>query len=870
MEDIIIGRSDSDRKKFGSDGTIFLGRHYIKMGRTTSLSNRLLLDISRSHVVMICGKRGGGKCLAGDTLITSADGSMLPIRDLANRSGSVVSLDDDLKIIPAQKEGFYSRTVNKTLKVTLWSGKRLHLTPEHPLLTLGGWQPASVLPVGSRIATPRIIPAFGDSDIPEAKIKVLAYLLAEGHLRNGFILFSNMDSGIQDDFSSAIRAIDPSLTLRPHGPGGVRVVNPERRRHVSGKRDKKGRFTPESVFDSRNTLRNWLEDIGVYGKKAVSRSMPFAVFSLPKHKLSLFLNRLFSCDGTIYREGLSYWKVAYSSASRPFAQAVSHLLLRFGVVSRLRSKRTSSAHGRAYEIEIKGPFVKTYLQEIGFFGDKEERQQLALIDLASKTSNPDRDTVPKEIWSFFKPRNWAAAGRNLGYKHPKALRESTRYAPSRQKLLQIALSENDPRLEALARSDIFWDEIVSVEECDGETEVYDFTVPGKHNFVANDVIVHNSYTMGVVAEGMADLPKEINKNLSFILLDTMGIYWTMKYPNKKDELLLNEWDLKAKPCDIKIFTPHGFFKEYKDKGIPTDVPFSIKPSELESSDWCISFDVDPNSPIGVVIERSVGELRDAGKEFDIKDIIEKVKSDDRSEQPVKDGAENHFLNADRWGVFSKEGTPLKDLAAPGQVTVLDVSCYATVANGWAIKCLVVGLVAQKLFIDRMVSRKNEEYASIKESLHYFSEDQESDDEKMPLVWLVLDEAHELLPNDRKTTATDPLVTILREGRQPGISLILATQQPGKIHTDVMTQSDTVISHRLTAKIDTKALSVLMQSYMREGLDIQLDNLPRRKGAALIFDDTNEKLYPFQVRPRFTWHGGEAPVAIHKKKKIFDF
>ncbi len=141
---------------------------------------------------------------------------------------------------------------------------------------------------------------------------------------------------------------------------------------------------------------------------------------------------------------------------------------------------------------------------------------------------------------------------------------------------------------------------------------------------------------------------------------------------------------------------------------------------------------------------------------------------------------------------------------------------------------------------------------------------------MPLVWLVIDEAHEFMPVTGKTTATDALVTILREGRQPGISLILATQQPGKIHTDVMTQSDIIISHRITAKLDTDALGMLMQSYMRQGLDKELNNLPRVKGAAIILDDSNEKMYPMRVRPRFTWHGGEAPTAIPEKRKVFEF
>jgi len=154
-------------------------------------------------------------------------------------------------------------------------------------------------------------------------------------------------------------------------------------------------------------------------------------------------------------------------------------------------------------------------------------------------------------------------------------------------------------------------------------------------------------------------------------------------------------------------------------------------------------------------------------------------------------------------------------------------------------------------------------------MHYFSDDEAAKQEQ-PLVWLVVDEAHEFLPNDGKTSASDPLITILREGRQPGISLILASQQPGKIHTDVMTQADTVISHRLTAKIDIDALGMLMQSYMREGLNVMIDNLPRTTGAALIFDDTNERMYPMQVRPRFTWHGGEAPTAFHPKEKRFNF
>ena len=127
-----------------------------------------------------------------------------------------------------------------------------------------------------------------------------------------------------------------------------------------------------------------------------------------------------------------------------------------------------------------------------------------------------------------------------------------------------------------------------------------------------------------------------------------------------------------------------------------------------------------------------------------------------------------------------------------------------------------------------------------------------------------------MPNKGKTPATAPLITVLREGRQPGISLVLASQQPGKIHTDVITQSDIVIAHRITANIDVQSLGGLMQSYMREGLDKQLNLLPTEEGAAIVFDDLNEKLYPIRVRPRYTWHGGSAPTALPKEKKVFEF
>lgn len=376
-----------------------------------------------------------------------------------------------------------------------------------------------------------------------------------------------------------------------------------------------------------------------------------------------------------------------------------------------------------------------------------------------------------------------------------------------------------------------------------------------------------SYTMGVIAEGVADLPEEVKDNIAVVLLDTMGIYWPMRYKNDQDEMILKQWGLEGKGLDVKIYTPTGYFKEYKEKGIPTDFPFSVRPAELDSTDWCLTFELDVYSQMGVLIQKAINALKESGKNYSVDDIIKEIAKDKTSLPHIKDAVSNLFLNVKSWGLFDTKGTEIKDIVKGGQVTVLDVSAYATMAGGWGIKSLAIGLIAQKLFRERMIARKFEEYDEIHSTIHYFGEEKKKKQE-FPMVWLVIDEAHEFLPVKGKTAAMDSLITILREGRQPGISLVLATQQPGKIHSDVLTQSDTVIAHRITAKLDVDALGTLMQSYMREGLVQQLDNLPGDKGSAIVFDDTNERMYPMKVRPRLTWHGGGAPSAIKQEKKGF--
>ncbi len=374
-----------------------------------------------------------------------------------------------------------------------------------------------------------------------------------------------------------------------------------------------------------------------------------------------------------------------------------------------------------------------------------------------------------------------------------------------------------------------------------------------------------SYTLGAIAEGISSLPSEISKNIASLIFDTMGIFWTMKYKNEKDKDLLEEWDLEAKDLPVKVFVPHGKAEEYMEKEIPFDQTFALKPSELDAEDWVIIFNLSVTSLPGVLIERIVSQLKSDSDNFTLNDIQEAIDLDSRASKETKEIAYSLFKAAETWGIFSKttSGTEISDLITPGVTTILDTSVYSS-AGAFNIKALVISLVSRKIFRTRIDARKKEEVEAIAHGQDYLSYKQTRDE---PLVWIFIDEAHEFLPKDEITPATAALKQILREGRQPGISLVLATQQPGRIHHDVMTQSDIVISHRVTSKPDREALNEIMQSYLLESIQKQMNDLPSQKGSAIILDDNSERLYPIRIRPRFTWHGGEAPVAIKAETNL---
>lgn len=375
-----------------------------------------------------------------------------------------------------------------------------------------------------------------------------------------------------------------------------------------------------------------------------------------------------------------------------------------------------------------------------------------------------------------------------------------------------------------------------------------------------------SYTLGSIAEGLADIEEEVSKNLSFILMDTMGIYWTMKYPNFKEKDLLKNWGINVKNINVVVYVPGGFYEQYLEDNIPVDYPFYLKPNELSIEEWLQVFDLTYTDKIGVAIQKIIGYMEDNYKNYGIDEILEEIQKLDDFEGHIKVALSMRFENCKSWKIFSKDAKEIRTILHKGCVVVMDLSAYSHLPGGFRIKSLVLGIISKRVFVDRMLVRKREEMKDINSNTQLGDTKEVKDD--LPMPWLIIDEAHEFLPREGEVPSSNALITILREGRQPGVSLILATQQPGKIHTDAITQSDIVLSHRITASFDLEALDKVFLSYASKGSKFLFNTMPRRKGCAIIMDDKNERLYTMQVKPRMTWHGGSDPNAIETIKNEF--
>lgn len=357
-----------------------------------------------------------------------------------------------------------------------------------------------------------------------------------------------------------------------------------------------------------------------------------------------------------------------------------------------------------------------------------------------------------------------------------------------------------------------------------------------------------SYTMGILIEELAMLPSNIN--IATLVVDTMGIFWTMRHPNTKEEDILSKWELFPKGFDAELFVPTGSLKQYEKMHIKAK-PFSITSAELSGYDWCSLFDLAPISPLGVYILKTIEEIKEKACDFSLMNLIDFMNRDPDADSTLRNAAKSFFKTAISWGIFHENGIEICEIIKKGKVVILDLSSI----GNQNIKAIAVKILGSKIYDERIRSRRLYEQRKMGES---------PTEQGIPMVWMFIDEAHLFLPAIGETPATGVLVNEwLRQGRQPGLSVVFATQRPAALHPDVMSQSDIIICHRLTAQDDISALEAVRPTYMREGIGDSLKKMGMEKGVAFIVDDNSESAHVVRMRPRKSWHGGDEPSALEK-------
>ena len=365
-----------------------------------------------------------------------------------------------------------------------------------------------------------------------------------------------------------------------------------------------------------------------------------------------------------------------------------------------------------------------------------------------------------------------------------------------------------------------------------------------------------SYTLGVFAEELCRNSLEI----ATVIVDPIGIFWSLKEKGYGAQEKLKEMGLRHRGFKNTLVMSPPVPGEP-----PPGNPLTISVSDLKAEDWMAIFDIDPFSQQGNLISdiikkvkggyraaRGEGYERVEGKErYTIEDMIRCAEEDVDILSPEK-GYSQHTRRsiisrlkaAQSWGFFSPDGTPLSTIARPNAITVLDLSSPSL---GDSKRALITGILARNILVSRLGGRG-----------------------AIPVTWLLIDEAHLILPRGRRTAATEPLVEYAKLGRKPGCGLVLATQRPSATDDDVLSQVDLVVAHTLAMKDDISALLKRMPTHMPKEFSTPSFLRGLKPGEVVVGDQMGGgRAFLMMVRPRLSRHAGETAMpggTIRKRRE----
>ncbi len=431
-------------------------------------------------------------CLSGDTLVTLADtGARVPIRELVGRQNFTVWAFDEatLKLQASPVSRAFCTGIKPVYRLETGLGRSIRATTNHRFRTLSGWKRLDQLLPGDRLALPRNLPSSSAATMLPAEVALLGHLIGDGcTLPRHAIQYTTHELEIAEEVTS--------LAIQVFGDQVRPRIKPEHSWFQV--------YLPASeqlTHHRRNPVARWLDALGIFGLRSHEKRLPTLLFEQPAETIAMFLRHLWCTDGCVKApHGTTRHPTIYfASSSRQLAVDVQALLLRLNINAVLRPYDQGSKGRCQYHVMVMGQEdILRFVHTIGAVG---ETRNSIMEEIGQwfngRGANTNRDVIPYEVWREQIVPAMAEAGvttRQLQSSLGMAYMGTGLYQQniSRERMDRVARSLPDaPQLRALAASDIYWDKIISISP-DGEEEVFDLTVPGLSNFIANDIIVHNS------------------------------------------------------------------------------------------------------------------------------------------------------------------------------------------------------------------------------------------------------------------------------------------------------------------------------------------------------------------------------------------
>ena len=360
-----------------------------------------------------------------------------------------------------------------------------------------------------------------------------------------------------------------------------------------------------------------------------------------------------------------------------------------------------------------------------------------------------------------------------------------------------------------------------------------------------------SYTLGTILEGLCTKKSlcsiaENPRRTSILLFDTLGIFQWMNIllnENSNKELLNQQfavrrgWKIEPQALDVAIWIPKGT----SAPGTPiSHLEFTINCSDFAPEDWGYLLGLDIyQDRMGQLLNDTYIKVKIEGwsdkdrkykpkLQYSLDDLISCIKRDQELigtyQAETRRAVLQQLMTYHRNTLFEDQGTTLQDFLKPGRISVIVMNKMSD-----ELRLIVVSAFLRRLIASRIQASEAEKHLKILDSLK--PEEKVSLEttlvDAVPLTWVCIDEAQNILPSECRTSATDVIVKYVREGRNYGLSFVVATQQPTGIDPRILAQVDTMLVHKLTVQGDI--------DYVRKNIKSSLPQQVKYGNSTLNFD-----------------------------------